>query len=297
MNSRCGEIAVVGRPNVGKSTLMNCLIGAHVGITSSKPQTTRSSIRGILTEEIDGLNCQLVFVDTPGVQSRYRSALNRLMNRSVTLALAAVDVALFVVDHIQRDQTDQAVARHLPEAVPVIAVINKIDRLTDKRQLLPRIEQLAQWRAFAAIVPLAAERGDGALELKQAIARLLPQAPHRFERDAITDRSERHLAAELLRESLFRQMGEELPYGLAVVIEKFETEGRLRRIHAAIWVDKPAHKAMIIGKAGEKMKRIASSARRSMEELFGGNVWLESWVKVKHGWADDERLLRSLGFD
>jgi GTP-binding protein Era len=290
---RAGYVAIVGCPNVGKSTLMNRLIGAKLSITSKKAQTTRHRIHGILTTEA----CQYVFVDTPGFQMQHRNALNRAMNRTVTSALADVDVVLFVVEAGRWREEDQAVLALLPDETPVVLVINKIDRLASRDALLPFIAKLAQAREFSAIVPLSAERGDNVDALLKETARHLPKSEPIFDPEDFTDRSERFLAAELLREKLFRNLGEELPYGIAVEIERFEVEDGVRRIHAAIIVDKEAHKAIVIGKGGARMKRVASDARKDMERLFDGKVWLETWVKVKSGWADDERALKSLGYE
>ncbi|WP_126445481.1 GTPase Era [Sulfuricystis multivorans] len=290
---RAGYLAIVGCPNVGKSTLMNHLVGAKLSITSSKAQTTRHRIHGILTTETR----QYVFVDTPGFQTEYRTALNRAMNRAVNAALDDVDVILFVIDARRWRDEDRAVLARLPAAKPIVLVINKIDRLADKKALLPLIALLAKEYAFADIVPVSAEKDENLDTLLDVAGRHLPEAPPIFAPDELTDRSERFLAAELLREKLFRNLGDELPYGLTVEIEKFEQEGQLRRIHAAVIVDKEAHKAIVIGKKGERLKRIASAARHDMEKLFGGKVWLETWVKVKSGWTIDERALKSLGYE
>ena len=293
MTFRSGFVAIVGRPNVGKSTLTNRLVGAKVSITSKKAQTTRHRIHGILTLD----DCQFVFVDTPGFQKRHRNALNRLMNRSVTQALSEVDAVLFVVEAGRWGPGEDEIAALLPPDRPVLLIINKVDRLADKALLLPFIQKAATASAFAEILPVSAEKGTGLDELLKTAKRYLPEAAPMFGEDDITDRSERFLAAELLREKLFRNLGEELPYGIAVEVEKFEQEGNLRRIHAAIVVDKAAHKGIVIGKSGELLKRISSDARKDMEDLFGGKVWLETWVKVKSGWADDERALKSLGYE
>ncbi len=290
---RTGTVAVVGRPNVGKSTLVNRLVGQKLSITSNKPQTTRHRITGILTTD----ECQYVFVDTPGFQTRHPGALNRVMNRSVTQALAAVDAVICVVEAGRFGPADRAIVKLLPPGRPVLLAINKIDRLSDKTELLPFIAQMAQVFPFAEIVPISAEKGEGTDDLLRTAAKYLPEAPPIYDADAITDRSERFLAAELLREKLFRNLGEELPYGIAVEIERFEQEGDLRRIFAAIIVDKAAHKSIVIGRGGEKLKTMSSDARRDMEQLFGGPVYLETWVKVKSGWAEDERALKSLGYE
>ena len=290
---RTGYLAVVGRPNVGKSTLTNRLVGAKISITSKKAQTTRHRIHGVLTTD----EYQFIFVDTPGFQRQHRNALNRLMNRSVTQTLADVDAVLFLVEAGRWSNGEQDIVGLLPKDRPVVLVVNKVDRLADRAEVLPFLDKVSREFPFADIVPVSAERGENLDELLKAAVRHLPVAPAVFDVDDITDRSERFLAAELLREKLFRNLGEELPYGIAVEIEKFEQEGELRRIHAAVIVDKAAHKAIVIGKAGERLKRMSTDARKDMEQLFGGKVWLETWVKVKSGWADDERALKSLGYE
>lgn len=292
-NFRTGYVAIIGRPNVGKSTLTNHLVGAKVSITSRKAQTTRHRIHGVLTTD----NTQYIFVDTPGFQTTHTNALNRLMNRSVTSSFADVDVILLVIEAGRWGAGEESLLAMLPEGKPVILVINKIDRWEDKGQLLPFITKLSTEHQFAEIVPLSAEKGMGTEALLKTVATYLPVMPPVFDVDDITDRSERFLASEILREKLFRNLGEELPYGLAVEIEKFEQEGDLRRIFAAIIVDRSAHKIIVIGKSGERLKRISTDARRDMEKLFGGKVWLETWIKVKTGWADDERALKSLGYE
>jgi GTPase len=288
-----GFIAVVGRPNVGKSTLTNHLVGAKISITSRKAQTTRHRITGVFTDDA----AQFIFVDTPGFQTKHKNALNRLMNRSVTQTLADVNVIYFVIEAGRFGGEERNIVGVLPQGVPVILVINKIDQLKDKGLLLPFLQQVGNEYAFAEMIPVSAERSQGLRELLAATRKYLPEAAAVFDPDDITDRSERFLAAEILREKLFRSLGEELPYGMAVEIEKFEQEGELRRIHAAVIVDKEAHKAMVIGKGGEKLKRMSTDARKDMERLFGGRVWLETWVKVKSGWADDERALKTLGYE
>jgi GTP-binding protein Era len=295
MNSefRTGYLAVIGRPNVGKSTLTNRLVGAKVSITSKKAQTTRHRIHGVLTTD----DAQFIFVDTPGFQMTHKNALNRLMNRSVTSTFADVDVILLVVEAGRWGNGETEIAKMLPADKPVVLVINKIDRLADKAEVLPFIAKVSGLHDFAEIVPLSAEKGLGTDALLAAVARYLPVSPPVFEADDITDRSGRFMASEILREKLFRNLGEELPYGIAVEIEKFEQEGDLRRIHAAVIVDRDGHRSIVIGKAGERLKRISTDARKEMETLFGGKVWLETWVKVKGGWADDERALKSLGYD
>ncbi|MBE7422081.1 MAG: GTPase Era [Zoogloeaceae bacterium] len=290
---RCGHLAIAGRPNVGKSTLLNRLIGRKISIVSRKAQTTRHRITGVLTRP----GQQFVFVDTPGFQLRHKNALNRLMNRGVAQALVGVDVILLMIEAGRFNEDDKRILAMIPQGKTVLLVINKIDRLADKQRLLPFIAKVAGLYSFAEIVPVCAASGTGCGELLDAAARYLPESPPLFGEDDLTDRSERFLAAEFLREKLFRRLGEELPYGMTVEIERFEQEGALRRIHAAIIVDKPAHKAIVIGRGGEQLKAIASDARRDMEKLFDGKVFLEVWVKVKGGWTDDERALKSLGYE
>lgn len=290
---RSGLVAIVGRPNVGKSTLLNHLVGAKVSITSNRPQTTRHRIAGIVTET----DAQLVFVDTPGFQTTHGGRLNSLMNRTVTDSIEGVDVVLFVVEALKFGPADRRVLALLPRNVPVVLVINKIDRIVDKSRLLPHVAELAALFQFSAVVPVSARKDTQLRALLDAIKPILPEGEALYGADEITDRSERFLAAELIREKLFRLLGEELPYAATVTVEKFEIEGRMRRIHAAIVVDKPGHKAIVIGKSGEKLKEIATQARLDMEKLFDAKVFLEIWVKVKGGWADDLKALRNLGYE
>lgn len=290
---KSGYVAIVGRPNVGKSTLLNRLIGEKISIVSRKAQTTRHRIMGILSNP----DAQYVFVDTPGFQTKHTNALNRAMNRGVTQALADVDVVLFVVEAGRFDDKDAAVLNLLPADRPVIVAVNKIDQLKDKTQLLPFLASLGARYNFAAVVPVSAAKGRQLDDLLAETRKHLPHSELLFGEDEITDKSEKFLAAEYIREKLFRLIGDELPYAATVEIEKFELDGALRRIHAAIVVDRDGHKAIIIGKGGETLKRIASEARQDMERLFDGKVFLEVFVKVKSGWADDERLLKSLGYE
>ncbi|MBI2307562.1 MAG: GTPase Era [Rhodocyclales bacterium] len=290
---RSGYIAIVGRPNVGKSTLLNALIGEKISIVSRKAQTTRHRITGIRTDA----NAQYVFVDTPGFQTQHTNALNRAMNRGVTQALSDVDVVLFVVEAGRFGGKDKTVLDLLPVDKPVILVVNKIDQIKDKASLLPFVADVGGRRDFAAVVPVSAANGKQLDELLGEVRRRLPHEELLFGEDELTDRSSRFIAAEYIREKLFRLLGDELPYATTVEIEKFEEEGELKRIFAAIVVDRSGHKAIVIGKGGETLKRIASEARQDMERLFGGKVYLEIWVKVKSGWTDDERLLRSLGYE
>ena len=288
-----GLVALVGRPNVGKSTLLNRLIGEKLSITSRKAQTTRHRIMGVRTDD----DAQYVFVDTPGFQTKHSSALNRTMNRGVTQALQEVDVICLVIEADRFGDQDKKVVALLPKDKPVILVINKIDEIKDKSALLPFIAKMADVHDWAAVVPVSAEKGTQADALLAEIRKALPQQGFLYDPETLTDRSERFLAAEYIREKLFRLLGDELPYATTVEIEKFETEGELRRIFAAIVVDRESHKPIVIGRGGETLKRIATEARQDMTRLFGGTVYLELWVKVKSGWADDERLLRSLGYE
>ncbi|KAF0814195.1 GTPase Era [Andreprevotia sp. IGB-42] len=295
---RCGFVAIVGRPNVGKSTLMNQLIGQKISITSKKAQTTRHRITGVLTSD----TAQFVFVDTPGFQTKYRNALNQAMNRSVTTTLADVDVILFVIEAGKFGAPDQEVLKLLPKNRPVVLVINKMDEVADKSSLLPFLSSMSQQRDFAAIVPIAALKAQMLDVLVKAVEPMLPESTPFYDEDHVTDRNERFLAAEMIREKVFRLMGDELPYAITVEIEKFTEEetkdGReLRHIHAAILVDRDSQKSMLIGRNGEKLKRIASEARQDMEKLFEAKVFLEVWVKVKGGWADDTRLVRQFGYE
>ncbi|HWZ47208.1 MAG TPA: GTPase Era [Herbaspirillum sp.] len=290
---RCGYIAIIGRPNVGKSTLMNALIGAKISITSRKAQTTRHRITGIQTIE----NTQFVYVDTPGFQTRHSNALNKTLNRTVTNTLLASDVILYVVEAGTFTGADKEVMDLLPPNVPAILVINKSDRVKDKAALMPFAQKLAAQHNFSAVVPVSAQQRFQLDNLQQEITKLLPHNPPMFDADDITDRSETFLASEIVREKLFRFVGDELPYTSTVMIEKFEQEGDLRRIFAAILVERDTHKAMVIGNKGARLKEISTQSRLDMERLFGGPVYLEIFVKVKSGWADNEVGLRAYGYE
>ena len=292
--TQAGFVAVVGRPNVGKSTLINTLVGAKVSIVSSKPQTTRHRILGVRTEG----DSQFVFVDTPGFQTKHRNALNQSMNRVVTQVLAEVDVVLFLIESLKFTPADERVVKLLPEGRPVILVVNKVDQVAEKTRLLPFLQEAASRFPFAQIVPLSALDGRDGDRLLAIVKPYLPESAPFYEEDAITDRSERFLAAEILREKVFRLTGDEIPYGVAVEIEQYEQEASgLRRIHAVIWVDRDAHKPILLGKGGEHLKRISTEARQDMEKLFDAKVFLQCWVKVKSGWADNTALLKSLGHE
>ena len=292
-NFRCGYIAIVGRPNVGKSTLMNALIGAKVSITSRKAQTTRHRITGIQTLE----DAQFIYVDTPGFQTRHSNALNKTLNKTVTNTLISSDLILYVIEAGTFGPADQQVLDLLPAEVPVILVINKADRTKDKAILLPFAQQIAAKFNFAAIVPVSAKLRFQLDGLQNEIKKFLPENEAIFGPDDITDRSEKFLASEIVREKLFRLVGDELPYTSTVLIEKFEQEGDLRRIFAAILVERDTHKSMIIGNKGARLKEVSTQARLDMEKLFGGPVYLEIWVKVKSGWADNEAGLRAYGYE
>jgi GTP-binding protein Era len=289
----CGYIAIVGRPNVGKSTLMNALIGAKVSITSRKAQTTRHRITGIQTSE----RAQFIYVDTPGFQTRHANPLNKKLNRTVTDTLTASDVILYVIEAGTFGQADQQVLDLIPKNVPCILVINKSDRVKDKKALMPFAQQVAGLFPFAAVVPVSAKQRFQLQYLQEEIEQRLPENAPVFDADDITDRSEKFLAAEIVREKVFRFVGEELPYTSTVLIEQFLQEGNLRRIFAAILVERDSHKAMLIGQKGARLKEISTQSRLDMEKLFGGPVYLEIWVKVKSGWADNEAGLRAYGYE
>ncbi|MET3119650.1 GTP-binding protein Era [Undibacterium sp. GrIS 1.8] len=290
---RCGYIAIVGRPNVGKSTLMNALIGAKVSITSRKAQTTRHRITGIQTKD----NTQYVYVDTPGFQTRHSNPLNKTLNRTVTTTLTASDVILFIIEAGTFGAADQQVIDLLPKDVPCILVINKSDRVKDKAIMMPFAQKIMALYPFAAVVPVSATLRFQLENLEGEIKKYLPLNPPVFGEDDITDRSEKFLATEIVREKLFRFVGDELPYTSTVLIEKFEQEGNLRRVFVAILVDRNTHKSMVIGNKGARLKDISTQSRQDMEKLFGGPVYLEIWVKVKSGWADNEAGLRAYGYE
>jgi GTP-binding protein Era len=289
---RAGHAAIVGRPSVGKSTLLNRLVGQRISITSRKPQTTRHRITGIVTLPA----AQIAFVDTPGFQTRYASRLNERMNRSVRESLADVDAVVWVIEATGVTPADRAVLALVPEHTPVVGVLNKVDRLRDKKALLPRLAEVAALREFAALVPVSAEDGTGVEALRDEIARCLPESPPLYPADDLTDRDERFLAAEFVREKVFRLLGDEIPYAVAVGIDAFEQEGELRRIRATIYVEKTSQRAILLGEGGSRIKSIGTEARRDMEALFGGKVFLELWVRVKRGWADSDAMLDRFGY-
>ncbi len=289
---RTGTVAIVGRPNVGKSTLLNHVIGAHVAITSRKAQTTRHRIQGILTDA----SAQYIFVDTPGYQTQHQNALNREMNRTVGQVANEVDVVVFVIEANNWDPRDEPLLKLIPPTVPVILALNKVDKVKAKEQIAKTLVEANAKRDFAALVPVSASKGTQLKALLYEIRKRLPEQPAIYQADEITDRPEKFLASELVRERIFRLLGDELPYSTAVDIEKFEIDGDLRRIAATIYVDKASHKGIVIGEKGATLKRIGTEARHAMQELFGSRVHLELWVRVKSGWADSEISLRQLGY-
>jgi GTP-binding protein Era len=290
---RCGLVAIVGRPNVGKSTLLNALVGQKVSITSDKAQTTRHRITGIRTVE----GAQFIFVDTPGFQTKHGAALNRTLNRTVTGVLSDVDVVLFVVEAGRFGLDDAKVLALMPHGKPVILIANKLDHVHRRADLAPWLKGMQERHAFAEFVPMTAKREADVQRLLGIVRPYLPEQRWLHDEDALTDRSERFLASEIVREKIFRLTGDELPYTSTVVIDRFEEEGELRRIAASIVVERDAHKGIVIGAGGERLKRIGSEARQELETLTGGKVFLELWVKVRSGWADDDAHLRSYGYE
>jgi len=291
---RCGYVAIVGRPNVGKSTLLNHLLGQKISITSRKPQTTRHQVLGIKTEG----HTQLVYVDTPGLHLDAGKAINRYMNRAASTAISDVDVVVMVVDRTAWTEEDEMVLEQVQGAdIPAMLVVNKVDLLEDKKRLLPHLETLAAKGNFEAIVPVSALRNHNVEALEQRSVEFLPQADHFFPEEQITDRSQRFLAAEIVREKIMRQLGEELPYAVTVEIEEFSQEGEVIHISALILVERKGQKRILIGEKGSRLRQIGTEARQDMETLFDSRVMLHLWVKVKSGWSDDERALRSLGYD
>lgn len=294
---RCGLVAIVGRPNVGKSTLLNALVGQKVSITSRKAQTTRHRITGIRSADA----AQFVFVDTPGFQTRHTvkgaGALNRNLNKTVQSVMGDVDVVLFVVEAGRFGLDDAKVLSLVPPGKPTLLVANKLDLVRRRAELAPWLKSMQERHPFAEFVPLAATSPDDVRRLLQIVQPYLPEQPWFYDEEALTDRSERFLASEIIREKLFRLTGDELPYTSTVVIDEFKEEGALRRIAATIIVEREAHKGMVIGDKGERLKRIGTDARVELERLMDGKVFLEIWVKVRSGWADDEARLKSYGYE
>jgi len=290
---RCGTIGIAGRPNTGKSSLLNRIVGEKLSIVSARPQTTRHLVTGILTRD----DCQYVFVDAPGQQSRLRSSFHRTLNRRATEAARDSDVALLVVEAGRFGPEDRAALDSIPESQKTVAAVNKIDLLKREADLIPFLDRLSKTRPFEAVVPVSAKTGRNLPALLRALREALPEAPAAYPVDQLTDRDERFFAAELLREKIFDELGEELPYVCEVLIDSFKEEGRLRRIEASILVERESQKAIVIGAGGERLKRMATAARKDMEKLFGGKVYLGTWVKVRKSWTDDARVLRQLGYE
>ena len=291
MKKRCGTIAIVGQPNVGKSTLLNYFLGTKLSITSRKAQTTRYQLLGIHSTP----ETQYIFVDTPGYQLKHLNTLNKNLNKTVKQALQEVDVVLFLIEPRKMTEVDEKILQMIPKETPIILVINKVDCLKDKTKLLELIQVFKEDDRYKEIIPTSVKKKSNLKELLESTREFLPEQEFIYEEDQITDKNERFLAAEIIREKIFRLTGQELPYSVAVEIEKFEHEGNVRRIFAAIIVERDSHKPMIIGNKGIRLKDISTKARIDMEKLFGGKVWLETWVKVQKGWSDDLRALKSLG--
>ncbi|WP_423062840.1 GTPase Era [Candidiatus Paracoxiella cheracis] len=291
--THCGYVAIIGRPNVGKSTLLNRMLGQKISITSRKPQTTRQRILGVKTTG----DVQIVFLDTPGLHPGIKRAINQYMNREARAALHDMDVILFVVDGEHWDEQDEWVLKQLQSTQsPVILVLNKIDQVKDRSKLLPYIEKVSQAFKFYKIIPVSAKTGEQVETLEKEITACLPESPFYFPPDQITDRSEQFMAQEIIREKLMRGLGQELPYALTVTIVALKKEEKIIRISAVIWVEKDSQKGIVIGKEGSRLKKIGQQSRLDMEKFFGQKVYLQLWVKVKSGWSDSERLLKELGF-
>ena len=292
--TRCGFVAIVGRPNVGKSTLLNHLVGQKVSITSSKPQTTRHRVIGIKTAE----GAQAIYVDTPGLHGGRGRAIDRAMSRAALGALQEVDLVVFVVEALRWNKDDALVADRLRDLhVPVIVAVNKVDRVERKEDLLPYLEELGTRGSFAEVIPVSARAGIQLDVLEREVGRRLPESAPLFSTDQVTDRSERFLAGEIIREKLMRRLGQEVPYRLTVEIERFSEEGVTTKIDAVIWVEKPGQKAIVIGAEGKMLKAVGAEARADIERMLEKRVYLGLWVKVREGWSDDDRALRQLGYD
>ena len=292
MSFRCGTVAFAGRPNAGKSSLINALLGEKLAIVSDKAQTTRHLLTGMLTTD----DCQYLLVDLPGYQTRHAGMLNRALNRRALEGARDCDVVVFVVEALRLGKEDLQVLSRIPRAARIVVAVNKIDLVRDRAELLPFLQRLDKERDFVALVPVSARSAENLPELLRVLREQLPEGPAAYPTDQLSDRNERFFAAEILREKLFRRLGEELPYSCEVAIESFREEGRLRRIEATILVGRESHKPIVIGKGGATLKRIASDARREMETRFGGKVALGVWVKVKADWTSDARVLRQLGY-
>jgi len=293
VNHRCGTVALVGRPNTGKSSLLNRLVGEKLSIVSARPQTTRHLVTGILTRP----GCQYIFIDAPGNPPRLKNVLHKALNRRVAEAASQADVVLFVVEASRFGAEDHAALERIPPQQKVVAVVNKVDTLKRSADLIPFLDRLAKTRNFAAVVPVSARTGRNLPELLRVIAEALPEGPAAYPEDQLTDRDERFFAAEALREKLFQTLGEELPYRCEVMIDSFKEEGRLRRIEATILVERESQKAIVLGTRGERLKLMASAARKDLERLYQGKVYLGVWIKVRRAWTDDARVLRQLGYE
>lgn len=291
--ARCGTVAIAGRPNTGKSSLLNRLVGQKVAIVSPKAQTTRNPVSGILTAE----GCQYLFLDLPGYQTRHLNVLNRALNRRASQGARDADVVVFVVEAQRYGTADRAVLERIPGGQRALAAVNKIDLLKDPGEMLPLLDRLQKERKFHAIVPVSARTGKNVPELLRVLRELLPPGPHAYPAEQLTDRDERFFASEILREKLFLLLGAELPYECEIELNSFKEEGRLRRIEATVWVARESQKPIVLGRGGALLKSIASAARRDMERLFRGKVYLGVWVKVKRDWTRDQRLLRQLGYE
>lgn len=292
--SHCGYVAIIGRPNVGKSTLLNHILGQKISITSRKPQTTRHRLVGIKSEG----DIQAVYVDTPGLHQDAKKAMNRYMNKAAASVLNDVDVIVFMVEALKWTADDEWILKKLKTVpCPVILVVNKVDRITDKELLLPFLDEMSTKFSFTSIMPLSALKNDNVDQLEKLVASFLPENPHYFPDDQVTDASNHFLASEIIREKLMRSLGQELPYALTVQIEQYDEKPKILNLGAIIWVEKASQKAIVIGKEGAVLKKIGTSARIEMENLFGKKVFLQLWVKVKDNWSDDMRSLKSLGYD
>ncbi len=291
--NHCGYVAIVGRPNVGKSTLLNRILGQKISITTRKPQTTRHQILGIKTTA----NAQVVYVDTPGMHRGSKKAMNRYMNKAASSVINDVDVVLFVVDGVRWQDDDKAILEKLKHVEsPVILALNKLDKLQDRALLLPHIQQMSERMNFKEIIPISASKGENVASLETMVTSLLPASPAFFPEDQVTDKSERFVAAELVREKLMMRLGQEIPYSLTVEIEQFKLQKKVLHINALIWVERDNQKTIVIGNQGEMLKAVGKQARIEMESMFEKKVFLQLWVKVKDKWADDERALQNLGY-
>jgi GTP-binding protein Era len=290
---KCGTIGLVGRPNTGKSSLLNRLIGQKLSIVSAKPQTTRHLLNGILT--VPG--CQYVFVDSPGLPSEQKNVLHRALTRRAVEAARDVDVAVFVVEAGRFTPEDRAALERIPAEQRIVVAVNKLDTVKHRAELIPFLDRLSKTREFHAVVPVSAKTGRNIPELLRVLREALPEGPAAYPEDQVTDRDERFFAAELLREKIFEELGQELPYRCEVVIDSFKDDGRLRRIEATILVERDSQKAIVLGTKGERLKKMATNARKDMEKLFQGKVYLGTWVKVRKSWTDDARVLRQLGYE